>query len=311
MNICLDLSECNGLGDLICATPTIRKLSQSYGTNIMVLSKFPELFKNNPWVSKSYKTSSVNHDYIKKNYIVHNSFYNVGKKNEKGIEYKHNVIDIRQFHAINLGFMLSPEELECFYKPTEDEDTDLIPDSKYIVIHPVQTWASRTWSLENWMMTSEAMMKMGYKVVAIGKDDSETGFFNVQKPVFKLTSDNVINLMNKTSISQCWHLINRCHAVVTMDSGILHLAGTTQSKIVHLGSSINPVFRTPYRKWCQEDIYRYVSGNCKLMCASDMKYGVQVWGNIQGVPPLIGCLEKKETFECHPSVENVINAIIN
>ena len=42
---------------------------------------------------------------------------------------------------------------------------------------------------------------------------------------------------------------------------------------------------------------------------SDMKYGVKEWGSINGVPPLINCLEKKPTFECHPSTEQVLNKI--
>jgi hypothetical protein len=28
------------------------------------------------------------------------------------------------------------------------------------------------------------------------------------------------------------------------------------------------------------------------------------------VPPLVKCLENKETFECHPSVDQVFNKII-
>ena len=54
--------------------------------------------------------------------------------------------------------------------------------------------------------------------------------------------------MNQTSISETWHLINDAEAVITMDSGILHLAGTTETPIVELGSPINPEFRRPYRK---------------------------------------------------------------
>jgi hypothetical protein len=38
-----------------------------------------------------------------------------------------------------------------------------------------------------------------------------------------------------------------------------------------------------------------------------MKYGVKEWGTIQGVPPLIGCLENKATFECHPAVDHVLS----
>ena len=40
-----------------------------------------------------------------------------------------------------------------------------------------------------------------------------------------------------------------------------------------------------------------------------MKYSVKEWGNIQGVPPLINCLENKKTFECHPTVDAIIKSI--
>ena len=108
--IALDLSECNGLGDLICATPTIKAISEAYGHKLLVVSKMPELFKKNHYVEKSLKASSVDWEYIRENYILHNSFYNVGKKNERGVEMKHNRIHIVNFHAINLGFQLLESE---------------------------------------------------------------------------------------------------------------------------------------------------------------------------------------------------------
>ena len=307
-NICLDLSECNGLGDLICATPTIKKISEAYDNKILVVSKMPEVFKNNPYVERSIKSSSVDMGYVKDNYIVHNSFYNVGSKNERGVEYKHNTIDIRQFHAINLGFMLGKDEMECFYIPTEECSFE-IPKKPYILIHPVSTWPSRTWSAENWMNLTKELNDKGYDVVSIGKDSSETGFFNVQKPVFNFEIEKGLNLMNKTSISDCWHLMINAAAFVTMDSGLLHLAGTTDVPIIHLGSSIKPEFRIPYRDNRQDYKYQYVRGGCGLECASNMKYGVETWGNIQGVQPLIGCCEKKESYECHPSVKQVLDII--
>lgn len=309
-NVCLDLSECNGLGDLICATPTIRKLRQSYGAPITIVSKMPEIFKQNPDVEASYKRSSVDWDYFQRNYIIHNSFYNVGKKNERGIEYKHNVIDIRQFHAINLGFMLLQSELECFYRPSDVCRVDK-PKTPYFVIHPVQNWGTRSWSEANWIALIKWLNGTGHRVVAIGKDSSETGFFNVNKPTYELKDADVVNYMNQTSISDAWHLINYSEGIVTMDSGLLHLAGTTKTHIYHLGSSINNEFRKPYRRGL-EDKYSYILGACSLFCASDMKYGVKEWGNIQGVPPLIKCLEgySETEFACHPEWQKVTNTIL-
>ena len=304
--VCLNLEECNGLGDLICATPTIKKLHDAYQRKITVISQMPELFKTNPYVEKSYKASSIDMDYFKANYIVHNSVYLVGKKDERGVEMKHNMMDIRQFHAIHLGFMLGQDELECYYKPLEPKKNFV--HEKYAVIHPVNSWPNRTWSQDNWLKLAEELVKLGLTVVAIGKDSSETGFFNVNKPVHDMDTDHIINLMNQTSISESWHLINDAAVVITMDSGILHLAGTTETPIVELGSPINPEFRKPYRKTSK---HIYVRGGCGLHCSSNMKYALEYWPTIDYVQPLIGCLEKKETYECHPSVDQVIHAINN
>ena len=300
--ICLNLSECNGLGDLICATPTIRKLSESYEQQITVLSKMPELFKNLPYVEASYKSTSIDWDYFNEHYIMHNSFTNVGKKDERGVEMKHNMMDIRQYHAVQLGFMLNSKELQCNYIPTESPKNSI--HQKYILIHPVQTWPNRTWAAEKWMELVKKLNDDGVYVVSIGKDSSETGFFNVEKPVFNFDIPYGMNLMNQTSISECYHLIFNAACFITMDSGLLHLAGTTNTPIIQLGSSLNPEFRRPYRDGYHRDCH-YLEGDCRLQCCSNMKYGVKEWGSIQGVQPLIGCLENKETFECHPDVESV------
>lgn len=296
------------MGDLLCATPTIKKMAEAYGQKVTVLSKRPELFKLNPYVDKSFKVSSVDLDFFNAHYIMHNSFYNVGKKNERGIEYKHNRMDIRQFHAVHLGFMLKENEMECYYRPTEPLSVPHLPE-KYVLIHPVTTWPTRTWSAENWMLLTKRLNDMDISVISVGRDDSEKGFFNVDKPVFNFPIEKGINLMNKSSISDCWHLMNSAVCFVTMDSGLLHLAGTTDTFIIELGSAIDPEFRSPYRHGSQDYKHAFVGGKCPLFCGSDMKHGVAEWGDIQGVQPLIKCLENKPTYECHPSVEQVVHEI--
>jgi hypothetical protein len=116
--------------------------------------------------------------------------------------------------------------------------------------------------------------------------------------------------MNKTDISQAHHLIQNSLAFVTMDSGLLHLAGTTDAEIIQLGSSIKPEFRIPYRQGSQQYKYNYITGGCNLACASDMKHGVREWGTVQGIAPLIGCLENKSSFECQPTVIQIYNRIL-
>ena len=289
------------LGDVLCATPTLKKISNGYGEKFCVASYIPEIFSHNPHVKKVADIRSFD----KKKHEVFETFCDVAEKDKRGVEKKHNTIDIRQFHAMDLGFGLLPEEMECEFYAAPYEDLKLPSD--YVCIHPVQTWESRTWSKEKWKLLIDRLTKEGICVVLVGKDAQEKGSHDIEKPVFDIEHEGAINLLNKTNLSQTWHIITNASKFITMDSGLLHLAGTTDTHIIQLGSSIHYKLRAPYRKGSQGYKYDYVGGPCDIFCASNIKYGVKEWSTIQSVPPLVGCLENKATFECHPSVDQVFS----
>ncbi len=296
------------LGDTLAATPTLRKLYNSYNKKINVVTYHPELFVNNNYVNRVLTfEKNINEKHYKE---VFNTFLGVGiKQGEHGIEKKHNTIDIRQFHAIDLGFMLSEKEMEYDYVPNPYIEIDSLPQN-YVCLHVANTWPSRTYSDESWQNLINLINEKNIAVVLIGKNSHESGFHNINKPTKKLTFKNGLDLTNKLDISQCWHVINKSEYFITMDSGLLHLAGTTDTNIIQLGSSINNKLRAPYRNGSQNYKYKYISGPCDLFCASDMKYGVKEWKTIQGVPPLINCLENKPKFDCHPSPVQILNNLI-
>ena len=304
--ICIDVTGCRALGDTLCVTPTVRKISQTYNKKVSVISHHSEIFEGLPYVEKSYQYSPDLLNELSDNHEMMSTF-DVSYK-ENGVCNKHNSMDIRQFHAINLGFMLTKSEMTLDYVANDVTLPDL--PKKYVLIHPVQNWESRTWSAKNWQILTQLLNEKNISVISIGKDSSELGGSNVDKPVFNFPIKLGYNLMNQTSLDQTWHLLNNCSCFITMDSGLLHLAGTTDCEILQLGSSINPEFRSPYRNGSQDYKYHYVRGGCGLHCASDMRYGVREWGSIQGIPSLVGCLERKETFECHPSVITVYQKIL-
>lgn len=295
------------LGDTLAVTPTLRKLYHCYNKKIDIVTYHPELFKNNKYVNKIYNFSDkINLQFYSE---IFNTFLGVGGyKNEYGVEKKHNTIDIRQFHAIDLGFMLNENEMHYDYVPDEFINIEDLP-TNYICLHVANTWPSRTYSDENWQKLINIINDNDIPIVLIGKNAHESGFYNIDKPTKKLTFKKGLDLTNKLNISQCWHVINRCSYFITMDSGLLHLAGTTDANIIQLGSSINNKLRAPYRNGSQDYKYKYIGGSCNLFCASDIKYGVKEWKTIQGIPPLINCLENKNTFECHPIPVDVFKYI--
>ena len=298
------------LGDTLAAIPTLRKLCEAYQSPLTVFTSQPFLFENHPLVIKALPLEASTEGY--KVYTTFSPL--VGKtydlKNGQKTEFRHSNHDIRQYHATSLGFSLTPDEME----------TDLYIESpnplglgKYILIHPTHTWATRTWDQKQWQGLIDSLNDKGIPVVAIGKDSSEVGFYNTQKPVMDVNIKLGKNLLNDSNITLHklrWMMNNEASMVVTMDSGILHLAGTTDVRILQLGSSIHPKLRAPWRKGSQMYKYDYVLGSCEEFCSSNMKYNIKEWGNIMGVPPQVKCLANKPTFECHPSYKKVFNKII-
>ena len=302
------------LGDVLCATPTIRKISRIYNRKVLVASWNPEVLKNHPDVSESLNLSEINQSDFSQRFDVQRTFDMLGKQDQRGVEFKHAACDIRQFHAKDLGFLLKPDEMSCDYYPSDESSTflsDLKLPENYIVIHPVKSWESRTWGNENWQRFCDSMRDLGVFVVAVGKNTSEQMHLDtVDKPTLDINIEYGMDLMNKTNLDQTWRILNGAFCVVTMDSGIMHLAGTTDTHIIQLGSSVDPLYRTPYRHGRQDYRYSYIQGECKIHCASDMRYSLRDWGGIQNVTLISTCLEPGMNFKCKPSIDPVVSEVL-
>ncbi len=295
----------SALGDTISSIPTINKISKTYGTKVTVFSNHPYLFKDHPSVEKSF-----GYNVPKEGYKLFNiPFIKEEIINDVKIKFKHSHIDIRQFYALSLGFSLLPEEMETDLYIEEEWKTEF---KDYVVIHPTNTWESRTWDKKRWQDLVYKLNDKNIPVIAIGKRSTEQGNREIyDKTVMDIDIPYGINLMDnsESTIGRIRNLLNSAKALITMDSGILHVGGTTDVNIIQLGSSINPKFRAPYRKGSQDYKYNYVGGKCDLFCASNLKYNVKEHNSIQGVPPLANCLENKPTFECHSDVKDVIDVV--
>jgi autotransporter strand-loop-strand O-heptosyltransferase len=307
--ICIDTPA---LGDTLAAIPTLRKLSKAYESQLIVFSSKPFLFEGHPLVSKALKLDDPLR--FDPNLKVYRTFMPiVGKAYDlKGeqVEFRSSNMDIRQFHAVSLGFTLSEDEMEMdLYIEKERE----LGFEDYVIIHPTHTWPTRTWDQAKWQELVNRLNEQGIPVVAVGRDSHEVGTFSVDKPVMQLDIKLGIDLLNDPTNDPAelrWMMNHRARAIVTMDSGLLHIAGTTDVNIIQLGSSIDPKLRAPYRKGTQDYKYTYVSGGCDIFCSSNMKYNIKEHGTIQAIPPQIYCLDDKPTFECHPTVDKTFDAVV-
>ena len=291
------------LGDSICAIPTINKLFQAYEQPITVFNNWSHLLINHPSVAEL-----KNLDDSTDGYKVHELFLNHGPYNNFK---KHNIIDIRQYHAWDIGISLTGDEMTCdLYCEKEVKG---LSDDNYIVIHPSKTWDSRTWSKKSWQELVDKLISKGYKIIIIGNDIGQKEWNHdegkmVSKGIIDIKGG--IDLVNKSTVPELrWIMNHKALCVITMDSGILHVAGTTDCNIVQLGSSINYKLRAPWRNGKQDYKYKYVGGSCDIFCASNLKYGLKEHDDIHGIPPLDVCREEYVEFKCHSKVNNVFDTV--
>jgi len=302
--------NCTNLGDVLCSTPVIRKLSKLYNTKLNIINDAPEVLQNSPYINVIISSKEFHINNISGNHEFFQSFVLPGQKNEFGIERKFNTFDIRQIHAIDLGFGLLPEEMYCEFFPTSYENNFNIK-SPYIILHTAKNWANRTWAKENWQKIIDYLRKRNIFTVLIGKKTIEQESHVINKDFYNFENIYGLNLIDQTNLNQSWNLINNAKLFISFDTGPLHLAGTTNVNILHLGSAKDPRLVAPYRNNTQTYKYKYLKGSCDIYCTNNLKYSIKEWNSINSVPPLINCLENKKTFECQPSVDQVIDYLDN
>ena len=304
-------------GDTLCATPILRKLALAYAKKIVVCSAKPSLFKNNPYVK-----FHINHDEFRdeydKQYEVFNTFNSIGKADKTGIERRYSEFDMRRCHAADCGLDLMPQEMTCDYFPDpvefEEADQKFINDNKYIVIHIAKNWPSRTWDKKNYEELIKNLNGAGHRVALIGFDQpKEPGRYQHDKSCYNFSDLEFegVSFLNRTSLDQDFYIIKNAEACITMNTGIVHLAGCTDTRIICIGSSINPYWYAPYRKGTQSHKFLHVNGECLAFCASNAKWSVVEHGSSNSIPPLPECLEGRPTFECHPSSDKVFTSVLS
>ena len=112
-------------------------------------------------------------------------------------------------------------------------------------------------------------------------------------------------IISEQSLSEMWHILNNSFGIISFDSGPIHLAGTTDSWIFQIGSSIRPEKTAPWRNGTQNYKFEFIGGECKIFCASCPKYSVKEWGTINSMPYYPECQEKFKEFKCQPSPDEV------
>lgn len=238
-----------GIGDMLMLTPVMRAIkeqtpnlplivctTQKYGAYGTLF----DILKNNPYVDKIITTNDlINYDFKK--------VYNFDSQQELGIEinpdnpYGHRV-------DIFLGLAdLKTENKKVIYNvtPAEQEwardwiQKNINPKKRTLIGIQVQaTTTKRSW-------TEEKNLLLAFKILNTWADTSVLFFYEgliERNPVIYPNIHYLIGL----PIRRVAALINECNVMVVPDSGLLHIAGALNKKIVGIFGSTPPVSRVKY-----------------------------------------------------------------
>lgn len=123
----------------------------------------------------------------------------------------------------------------------------LSDSAKIIVIAPGARSQIKRWDKQNFSQLCNRLIKENWDVVLVGDKTDEP----ICTYICQATSEKILNLCAKTSISQLAALLRKSRLLITNDSAVMHLASYLN---VPVGAIFGPTDENKYGPWSQEKI---------------------------------------------------------
>ena len=123
--------------------------------------------------------------------------------------------------------------LEHFSLAAEAPLLALLPGAEY--------GPAKQWPAAHYAQLAERLANRGWRVVIIGSQkDRETG-----ESICRQSRAEILNLCGQTELVDAIDLIAACDAVVTNDSGLMHIAAAVNTPLLALYGSSSPAYTPP------------------------------------------------------------------
>lgn len=231
-----------GIGDQICAEPTLRFALKNFkNVNISLASERPELFQHLDF----HKTFDLNESIP--NYDKYLAFETITPPDESNLVWQFfshlltNCVDFTSLCALRM--QLPVADREVILKPPTPSKQFLF-DLKYpiVCVHAGKHWASKTFPKDWWDAVLHLLKKSGVCPVLIGANtDDNRGTVDV-------STEGCIDFRNKLSIMETVWLLQQSEVLLTNDSAPLHMAVTGDAWIGYVATCKHPDMITHWRK---------------------------------------------------------------
>ena len=265
------------VGDTITATPTVREIKRRYRNHeIDVYTFHPEIFLHNASVSNVYKYDESLSGSLFYNKLVEfgydKSFFTHNGPAYDTIDLSvSNMIDVPSYACLNkylipdnekwLEIPVAEREMKSMIEKTRDLSLDF---NNLVIIHPSMNTPTRTWPPEMWQELTDRLIYAGFQVAAMGSKYHAKLANNDYAIGMQSCPNGAINLIDRLTILESKCLLDKSFALITMDTGILHIGLATNIYIVAMFTIIHPYFRRAWRNgsFYHKFIVPKPSGNC-------------------------------------------------
>lgn len=237
------------MGDVIALAPSIKWATENVYTDpkdyVVVAKKiFRPFFPFVPDSSWRNFEDSENNWGVPSNF----AFTTLNQKKDSIIRNTPKHMHLSQFGSIRmLDRVLTNENLN--YVPLNPVDiTSFNLPEKYVVFVSSYRDDTRAWHAEFLLETARYVKNKGYTPIFIGKTDTDIAPHLVSKTSLPEKLEFGIDLRNKTTMQELASIMGGARAVCGLDSGPIHLAGTTKTAIVCGYTSVSAELRIPIRK---------------------------------------------------------------
>lgn len=116
---------------------------------------------------------------------------------------------------------------------------------RMIAINPVAKWKTKLWDSKKFALLCDWIQREeGYRVVFTGGEADKKYIDNI----IKLTSTGAYDLSGKTTLKELAYLYSRCRALISTDTGPMHIASAMGCRVIGIFGPTAPWRTGPYGK---------------------------------------------------------------
>ncbi len=234
-----------GIGDQICAEPTLRFAIDTFKQcEVYLASENPELYRHLSF-KKVFDTRKVKP--IKENYLVFETIPDPARLTFEFVSHcVTHCVDFPTLASLRCTTPISYKSVILTPKISPERKLELSEfiDNKYVAIHAGRHWPSKTFPASWWNGVLEQLKLEGYIPVLFGKDEETQGTVDT-------ITEGCVDLREKTTLEESIWLLQRMKSMVTNDSSPMHMAATGDAYIAFIASAKHHDFLYHWRhgKW--------------------------------------------------------------